>query len=396
MKKILSVLLILLLFCSCGAEIKNPEEENISSGDAVLSEEEEGQKEILPLEGDCITLEDSEGLLWAKAMEFGKTIVFVNDDGTINAYNAESGEKLYTALASTGEENIFRIEKYEEKDGFDYRILLGNGVLYRNSAEPEKEFFTALPGGTVFSKGMFGNDDQSCYDINEKAFVYACEDGIMLVDVNGNNAKLVLDNKILENFKEIMTNCEYDVSALAPFEFRSPRFILGGTKIAATVVTWENIDNGFVVYDIESESIDIGRWIPEPWSPYYTVCDRYVVECGSWVYTGIYDAEAKTFTQYKEGFNSGFSYNYATYDFQNVIVVDYDNGNDDPMDYTMMRAYLCTAKNLDDRSRPFISVTDDTTECWVEAIGEKYAVIVLGGKEDKWIPKAVCAVKYSE
>ncbi|MBQ7976401.1 MAG: hypothetical protein IJ300_12010 [Clostridia bacterium] len=149
MKKLISVLLILALFCSCGDEIKNPEEENISSGDAILSEEDpapdfeqnpgengtlpeggessaerpeyddfysalvERKEEILPMVQDAVAeyIELGEEELWERFYIRPEEIQKVNstDDFTVRKVYEGISENMYYAAVAVGNNAEIRI-----------------------------------------------------------------------------------------------------------------------------------------------------------------------------------------------------------------------------------------------------------------------------------------------
>lgn len=407
MKKIICLVLVFaMLFSGCSkwnVEIVDPTKPIENDSELVVPEEEkeenmpvEGQKEqleteqeefIIPLAGDYAysVLEIPEEFGYSYFFEFGEKLLFVGKN--IYCFDAESGKLIYEAKNTS--ETIIDAEEYSEKEGFDYRMVLAEGVLYRSSEDPEKELFEKIPEGKVYE--TYGKIN---YDINEENFVFEAKEGVMLADKNGENEKMVLDNELLWNLKSVLPNFEWNQEFGNPFYFGDPHFILGGTKIASTVFSWEGIEQGFVVYDIEEDEIEFGRFCPEPWIPFYPVDDRYVIVHGSWVFTGFYDTETEKFSEYR--FDSGVTFDddYGTYDFKSVIAVDYNHGNDDPVDYTMMSSYLCTSETLDDRTKPFLRVTDNTTSAGIYAAGKKYAVISLSvvGREDT----IYCVAKYGE
>ncbi len=399
MKKIFCfVLVFTMMFTACSkwnVEIVDPTKPVEGESELIISEEEPEVPEVqseniafeIPLAGDYAysVLETPEEFGYSYIFEFGENILFVGEN--TYCFDAESGKLVYEAKNT--KEKIIDAEEYYEKSGFDYRFILADGVLYKNSKDPEKELFEKIPEGMVYE--TYGKIN---YDINEEKFVFEAKEGVMLSDRNGENAKIVLDNELLWDLKSVLPNFEWDQSFGNPYYFGDPHFILDGTKIASLVFSWEGIEQGFIVYDIASDEIEFGRFCPEPWVPFFPIEDRYVIVHGSWVYTGFYDSETKEFFEYKNYSGGSFDDDYGTYDFKSVIAVDYDHGNDDPVDYTMMRSYLCTSETLDDRTKPFFHVTDNITSAGIYAAGKKYAVISLSveGRENA----IYCVAKYGE
>lgn len=379
--------ILVMSFVSCGwnVEIVDPREPIENNSELIISEEKEPDTEI-PLAGDYpySVLEVPEDFVYSHIFEFGEKILFVGEK--VFCFNAENGKLIYEDEITA--ERIYDAEEYYAKEGFDYRIILEDGVIYKNSEDPEKELFEDIPDGLIFE-----NYGRKNYDVSEEKFVFDVKEGVMLSDKNGENEKLVLDNELLWDLKSVLPNFEWDQSFGNPYYFADPHFILGGTKIAAIVFSWEGIEQGFVVYDIAEDKIEFGRFCPEPWVPFFPIEDRYVIVHGSWVYTEFYDAETGEFFEYKSYSDGSFDDDYGTYDFKSVIAVDYDNGNDDPVDYTMMSSYLCTSKTLGDRTKPFLHVTDNTTNAGIYAAGKNYAVISLYEERDETV---YCVAKYSE
>lgn len=385
----LIVLVLVLTACSKPAEggdlsteseISQPSEDGFFEGGADAFESF-GNGDVVPLEG-------GHDFLSKYAVETGGTIVFSGEHGELTLFDAASGKRLYESEARNG--YVIRLDEYTEKSGYDYRLIMEDRVVYRSTGGSEKELTEMLPGNLSFDHDSFPCEVKNIYDINEEAFVWASDDGIMLSDPDGSNAELILDNADLSDVSKLLTDIDLEFVFEAGFSFlyQNPCFILGGTKLVAGIISQEGIYYGIVIYDIATGEIDSGYGFYEPDSPIYPVDDRYAVLQSSFDCIII---DALTGEAEKSGERFPVR-SVCTKDYQTAIVCYYgldDSG--DPADRRNLRAYVCDMDNLGDKSSPLVFAADPNIESFLTVVSKNYAIIsVYGNAED---PAQVYAVK---
>ncbi len=278
MKNFLSLLLafsLVLSFSSCSFSPKDEPSSEASSSTEPETSSPPAYKDVLTLgpaaKSEPVLL-DSSPDFYNFYTEVDGAIVTCSKEGDISVFSAETGACLYET-SSPG--FLIRVDKYTEKPGYDYRLIMGDRIVYRSTEDGDKKFTELLPNGLVFDR--YFTDVASVYDMNEESFVWATDEGIMLFDKADETSKLLIPNPTLSEAAEILNR---DVSYYQEHGFsllyKDPRFILGGTKLAVGVMSSEGFYNGIIVYNLASNEIELGHFIYEPHVPVFPIRDRYI------------------------------------------------------------------------------------------------------------------------
>ena len=151
MKKFLLILLAVLMLCSCGvseepiAEEPQSEPENSEnpSSEEPVPEKTESFEDYVS--GDFVVLK-TEGKSLYEALEFEDKIIVYYVEGEIEAFDTLTGEKLYGYfLGDVNKTKAFNFTKTDEKEGFDFKVLMEDKIVYLSSKDPEAKEEIFLP-----------------------------------------------------------------------------------------------------------------------------------------------------------------------------------------------------------------------------------------------------------
>ncbi len=211
-------------------------------------------------------------------LQFGDTLLcgwHLGNDGIaecpFEAIDAKTGEILYTYVL---QEYPARVEKMPMQ-GYDYRLVLSDRILYKDSTDASKEQIWKLPEAVKTKLWKGTADDQSAFDADPQAdlLAYAARNGVWLAKSDGSGEELVLDAEGLSGLLE-----EIDIPAeLNPqVGYLHPVLMNGGKQVAATIVYWSDGNGdaasyGVGIYDVASGKTtvipDIFAWLSNPAKP---------------------------------------------------------------------------------------------------------------------------------
>ena len=391
-RKILSVLgvfmsVLISIAALAGCE-KTPAGDNGGSGESGTQSEsyDECAKELTAqIHGNAVWLEDSaaayeanRNALWNTPIETNGAVIMCNSE-EVFVYDAESGKLRYKA-ENHGE--TIRAESYSAKDGYDYRLLLLDSVVYRSTTDENKVLCESLPLDMKFEH-CEDREFYNCYDINEQYFTWHDGDGIKLLSLDGGEPELILSNDdLIKNYKNILVDHPVELTELlGEMLYGCPRFICGGTKIAATVFKERIICSGIVIYNISEGKIELGHFIYEPDEAQYPLSDRYIVD-------DYYRIDAETDEVYKTVGVFGDSNGRETADGVTAVFYLHGlNGDGHQDDWRNLQFYF---REIDHPQyfRHIASVADPKTEASFDLISKDYLLINIDGN--------YFAVKYSE
>ncbi len=359
MKNFLSLLLafsLVLSFSSCSFSPKDEPSSEASSSTEPETLNPPAYKDVLTLgpaaKSEPVLLDPSVKCHAYYMVESNGSIVTCSKEGDISVFSAETGACLYET-SSPG--FLIRVDKYTEKPGYDYRLIMGDRIVYRSTEDGDKKFTELLPNGLVFNR--YFTDVASVYDMNEESFVWAADEGIMLFDKAGETSKLLIPNPTLSEAAEIL---DHDVSYYQEngfsFLYKDPRFILGGTKLAVGVMSSEGIYHGIIVYNLASNVIELGHFIYEPDVPNFPLSDRYIE-------TASYLLDASTAKAIKK---SDFFPSFPGFDIADGKTAYYSTtgkeGHGHQDDYTNLHIYTAQLSEPENGFRPFISLVNPSIE----------------------------------
>ena len=207
-RKILSVLSVLMAvlmstaaLSACnkapaGADSSGGSGESVSeSSESERSESfaEHAKELTAQIHGNAVWLEDSAAAyeanrdaLWNTPIETNGAVIRCNSE-EVFVYDAESGKLRYKA-ENYGE--TIRAEAYSARDGYDYRLLLLDSVVYRSTTDESKVLRETLPLDMKFEH-CDAREFRDCYDINEQYFTWHDDDGIRLLSLDGGEPELI-------------------------------------------------------------------------------------------------------------------------------------------------------------------------------------------------------------
>lgn len=400
-RKILSVLSVLIAVLMSTAALsacnKTPAgaENSGRSGESVSESSEsersesfaEHAKELTAqIHGNAVWLEDSAAAyeanrdaLWNTPIETNGAVIRCNSE-EVFVYDAESGKLRYKA-ENYGE--TIRAEAYSARDGYDYRLLLLDSVVYRSTTDESKVLRETLPLDMKFEH-CDAREFRDCYDINEQYFTWHDDDGIRLLSLDGGEPELILSNEDLDkNYKSILADHpESLVELFGEKRYGCPRFICGGTKIVATAFKESSICTGIVIYNISEGKIELGHFIYEPDEAQYPLADRYVMD--DW-----YRIDAETDEIYKTAGALGDPHGWRTADGVTAVFYLYGlNGDGGQGEQRNLQLYFREIDHPQKYFRHVASIADPTTEATFDLISKDYLIINIGNDD--------LAVKYSE
>mgnify|MGYP004554696889 FL=1 len=400
-RKILSVLGVLMAvlmstaaLSACnkapaGAESSGGSGESLSeSSESERSESfaEHAKELTAQIHGNAVWLEDSAAAyeanrdaLWNTPIETNGAVIRCNSE-EVFVYDAESGKLRYKA-ENYGE--TIRAEAYSARDGYDYRLLLLDSVVYRSTTDESKVLRETLPLDMKFEH-CDAREFRDCYDINEQYFTWHDDDGIRLLSLDGGEPELILSNEDLDkNYKSILADHpESLVELFGEKRYGCPRFICGGTKIVATAFKESSICTGIVIYNISEGKIELGHFIYEPDEAQYPLADRYVMD--DW-----YRIDAETDEIYKTAGALGDPHGWRTADGVTAVFYLYGlNGDGGQGEQRNLQLYFREIDHPQKYFRHVASIADPTTEATFDLISKDYLIINIGNDD--------LAVKYSE
>ena len=400
-RKILSVLGVLMAvlmstaaLSACnkipaGADSSGGSGESVSeSSESERSESfaEHAKELTAQIHGNAVWLEDSAAAyeanrdaLWNTPIETNGAVIRCNSE-EVFVYDAESGKLRYKA-ENYGE--TIRAEAYSARDGYDYRLLLLDSVVYRSTTDESKVLRETLPLDMKFEH-CDAREFRDCYDINEQYFTWHDDDGIRFLSLDGGEPELILSNEDLDkNYKSILADHpESLVELFGEKRYGCPRFICGGTKIVATAFKESSICTGIVIYNISEGKIELGHFIYEPDEAQYPLADRYVMD--DW-----YRIDAETDEIYKTAGALGDPHGWRTADGVTAVFYLYGlNGDGGQGEQRNLQLYFREIDHPQKYFRHVASIADPTTEATFDLISKDYLIINIGNDD--------LAVKYSE
>lgn len=279
----------------------------------------------------------------------------------IEVFDTETGEILGSYII---EEPVERMELSREESGYDYRIFTGNRILYKNSKDPGKEKAYTLPP-SVKLRPWEAMTRQGSFDLKDGKLVWAAEDGIYLADVNGENAKMVLNNG------EIAAQAGSRAESWSSAYYTEPRLLNGGQQVSARVESdFNNGAGGLVVTDLSDSTVMtfydlfarsfVGIDYPSDKTIAVTNLEETAlidVPTGETKKLDFSTAEARE--------NPQTSQRWISADYRRFVVTEQNWDSND------LSAWVVPSRKPDDRSKPLLEVTGDGTFYFV-GITEKY------------------------
>lgn len=319
---------------------------------------------------------NSSSAIFVDALEFPNTILLCKrllpegaeaEKNVMELFDTETGECVSSyELPPVFSGRLRRMEKAADVAGFDFRCVYDDGMLYKSSADAQKELRYELPAGIVptVSQDPF---DGGAYDVAGDQLVYTQSDGIWLADRDGLHARKVLSNAEI-TFMEVEK-----MTGETKLMYGKPRFLCKCTKIAAGICDsgdWY----GTVLYYPETGEMENWLQTLPPFVPSFPYTDRYIKASK----TAYLDACTNVWSEFPTASGNAA---YLTYDFQTFVYQQYDMRLDHETEH--LEAYRCSSTDPTDRTAPIL-VNLGNEPVILCCITENYVVAHAPRQGDWW------------
>lgn len=213
-------------------------------------------------------------------LEFDNKIIFCWYNGdcltheyVLEAFDTDSGKSLHKGkvASNASDGRLFQMEKCSAQDGFDYRLIFENCMIYKNSAKPKKEWRYDLPNTIKKSMEKIPMDSEY-FDHYKNRVVWCAQDGVWMAESDGSNANLMISNSTIAEFMTLEAN-----EKTSNLSYVHPRFICNGSKIVAAVYSDKYVYyQGFIIFDITNHVVEKCVQTKHQEFPDYPYLDRYV------------------------------------------------------------------------------------------------------------------------
>ena len=378
-RKILSVLSVLMAvlmstaaFSACN---KAPAGADGSSGSSESGSTEQGgesgeqsDKPVL-MSGEYVELDVHERIMHI-AVDTNGAIVCCTEDGKVYVLDSESGEQRYTFET----ENIQQLEKADDREGFDYRVMTASAVLYRNSADPNAKFDLVLPECVAKCEETRPYDAHFYYDVLGDKIVYAAYDGIYTCNTDGSEEHLLVPNANLPAYGEYYAGMGDDATtepsvANLPLTYVCPKFACDGKRVAVKVFSpMDGMCAGFAVFDSEAgEEIFLKKAFMDANFQYPVLenCVAYKV----YLTAEIYSMETGEKVDEIKAQNS-----FRTTDYNKLVCEAYDPTVVTDTNYKGLEIYAFST----DGSGRLMNKVNLEADAYITALTENYALVHIG------------------
>lgn len=397
------VALVLLIFCtSCGweVEIVDPTKPSESEAEIVVPEEEkEEEQKVLensetaeegsesaeqeeyvekgepPISCENVVLETSRGSIY-KSLEFEDRIIIYYVEGSIAAFDIETGEEIYEFyFGDVNENGAFDIVKTDYKEGFDYRILTKDKIAYFSSKNDGLIEEIYLP--ETVAKDIADSRFMMAYSIYGDKIIWQSKDGIKIINTETGEEELLLSNDLIESV--IIPSAEKAIPErtfyvdYAPYFFYNPKFICDGEKIAVSVTNERFIFWATALYNIEKEGFEWSYAYDEMLNADYPFADKFISIGG------------RRFINAENGNEILFDEFTRSFDGTNFFRIEYDD-----MDMHGFKAFMGDRNSIINGGTEIFSLTNDVATAHIDNIFENYLLVCVHEEGTEWN----CLVKY--
>ncbi|MBQ6877789.1 MAG: hypothetical protein IJO22_05250 [Oscillospiraceae bacterium] len=376
---VIIMLILAISFVSCGWKVEiidptNPiegeselviskeekEKENSENENSEKEEQNKAEDKEPALLGEYVFLKDFDERTSYHFIEFADRIVIYSVSGEISAFDIVTGEKIYEFfLGDINEMQAFDLVKTNEKEGFDYRVLWKDRIIYLSSKEPEKIEEVLLPENIMKTAEGYAS-----YSVFEGKIIWKAPEGIRMMDMETGEESLILDNAVIA--EKVRPLAEVAIEGMwigdngVECTFEIPRFICGGTKIAVTAVSRDYVFWMIALYDIEKNEFEWVYSFNEMVNTEYPVADKYVVIGEKWI-----NAESGNYKNF-----AAEDYVLKSCDGTEFIKVSWDD-----MDGNGMKVFAGNFENIENGGEKIAEITRENVRGHIVAITENYIVI---------------------
>ena len=374
-RKILSVLGVLMAVLMSTAALsacnKAPAGADSSggSGESERSESSRESDKSALMSGDYVELDVHERIMHI-AIDTNGAIVCCTEDGKVYVLDSESGEQRYTFET----ENIQQLEKADDREGFDYRVMTASAVLYRNSADPNAKFDLVLPECVAKCEETRPYDAHFYYDVLGDKIVYAADDGIYTCNTDGSEEHLLVPNANLPAYGEYYAGMGDDATtepsvANLPLTYVCPKFACDGKRVAVKVFSpMDGMCAGFAVLDSETgEEVFLKKAFMDANFQYPVLenCVAYKV----YLTAEIYSMETGEKVDEIKAQNS-----FRTTDYNKLVCEAYDPTVVTDTNYKGLEIYAFST----DGSGRLMNKVNLEADAYITALTENYALVHIG------------------
>ncbi len=375
-RKILSVLGVLMAVLMSTAALsacdKAPAGDNSGggSGESVSESSESGAQSDKPvlMSGNYVELDVHERIMHI-AVDTNGAIICCTEDGKVYVLDSESGEQRYTFET----ENIQQLEKADDREGFDYRVMTASAVLYRNSADPNAKFDLVLPECVAKCEETRPYDAHFYYDVLGDKIVYAADDGIYTCNIDGDEEHLLVSNANLPTYGEYYAGMGDDATtepsvANLPLTYVCPKFACDGKRVAVKVFSpTDGMCAGFAVFDSETgEEIFLKKAFMDANFQYPVLgdCVAYKVHLTAEIYSMETGEKVKEIQAEKL---------FRTADYNKLVCSAYDPTVVNDNNYKGLEIYAFSA----DGSGRLMNKVNLEADAYITALTENYALVYV-------------------
>ena len=321
------------------------------------------------MSGEYVELDVHERIMHI-AVDTNGAIVCCTEDGKVYVLDSESGEQRYTFET----ENIQQLEKADDREGFDYRVMTASAVLYRNSADPNAKFDLVLPECVAKCEETRPYDAHFYYDVLGDKIVYAADDGIYTCNTDGREEHLLVPNANLPAYGEYYAGMGDDATtepsvANLPLTYVCPKFACDGKRVAVKVFSpMDGMCAGFAVFDSEAgEEIFLKKAFMDANFQYPVLenCVAYKV----YLTAEIYSMETGEKVDEIKAQNS-----FRTTDYNKLVCEAYDPTVVTDTNYKGLEIYAFST----DGSGRLMNKVNLEADAYITALTENYALVHIG------------------
>lgn len=301
--------------------------------------------------------------------EIDNHIIIYYVDGPIHIFDASTGKIVNEIIVPSQNENFDgKIIKTFEKVGYNFALLFKDKIIYCDSNCENDPIEEPLP--EIIKNDIALEKDINNYDFNEKVFVWEAPDGIMIMDYNSGESRILLENSLISGEIHYATQLAFEqynvISDNKDLQFNEPKLVCDGKKLAIQVISHDYSYNALAVYNILYDWIECSYSYPEQYNILYSEDTNYAI---------ISEKNKKIIN-----LNSMDVYDYFQLDNEIIYSYDYETfiiANYDPFEKTDMSLFIANKENITDKSKKLLSVSNKDYKSHIVTVTENFAFVKI-------------------